>query len=389
MGPLVSPIRIAHVCSSDLSIPALMPFCTPLLARGWQITMITPDGPFARQKLPAGMTWQPFVLKRRMDLGGDVVAAVQLARYLARGRYHIVHTHNIKSGQIGRVVATAMRAPIVVHTIHGMAYSMETPPLKRAGHAFLEKIASTGCDLVFCQSREDLETYVATRVMRRDRLLWIGNGIDLGRFDPTTPASEAARARVRAELEFRDEDVVFVSAGRLIVEKGFPELFEATARARGIDPRIQLVVAGSLDERVDTLDHATLDRARAQGVRLLGRREDMPALYAASDVVVLASWHEGVPRVLMEGAAMGKPLLATDVRGCREVVRAPRNGLLVPVRDADALARAMVTLAADRALRERLGADNAREARELYAIERAVRLVSSAYDSLLERAGLS
>lgn len=381
-------IRIAHVCSSDLSIPALMPFCTPLLERGWDITMITPDGPFARRPMPAGMHWLPFRLKRRIDFAGDLAATVQLARYLKAGNFHIVHTHNIKSGQIGRVVATAMRTPIVVHTVHGMAYSLETPPLKRLGHAVLERVASVGCDLVFSQSREDLETYAATRVVRRDKLVWIGNGIDLRRFDPTSPALMTARQRIRDELGIGSDEVVFFSAGRLIVEKGFLELFEAAGRARARDPRVRLVVAGALDERVDTLDTQTLDAARARDVLLLGRREDMPELYAASDVVVLASWHEGMPRVLMEGAAMGKPLLASDVRGCREIVQPPRHGLLVPVRDAAALERALLELARDDQLRARLGADNAAEAREVYAIERAVSLVSARYDDLLARAGL-
>jgi glycosyltransferase involved in cell wall biosynthesis len=388
VAPSAKAIRIAHVCSSDLSIPALMPFCTPLLDRGWDITMITPDGPFARKPMPAGMHWLPFSLKRRIDFAGDISATVQLARYLKAGNFHIVHTHNIKSGQIGRVVAAAMRTPIVVHTVHGMAYSLDTPPLKRLGHAVLERLASIGCDLVFSQSREDLETYATTRVITRDKLIWIGNGIDLGRYDPTSPALVAARARIRDELGIGTDEVVFFSAGRLIVEKGFRELFEAAGEARARDPRVRLVVAGALDERVDTLDAKTLDAARARGVLLLGRREDMPELYAASDVVVLASWHEGMPRVLMEGAAMGKPLLASDVRGCREIVQPPRHGLLVPVRDAPALERALLELAGDAPLRARLGAENAAEAHELYAIERAVSLVNSQYDELLARAGL-
>jgi glycosyltransferase involved in cell wall biosynthesis len=225
-------------------------------------------------------------------------------------------------------------------------------------------------------------------VVGRNKLVWIGNGIDLRRFDPTSPALMTARQRVRDELGIGRDEVVFFSAGRLIVEKGFLELFEAAGRARARDPRVRLVVAGALDERVDTLDTKTLDAARSRGVLLLGRREDMPELYAASDVVVLASWHEGMPRVLMEGAAMGKPLLASDVRGCREIVQPPRHGLLVPVRDAAALERAMLELTQDAPLRTRLGAENAAEARELYAIERAVSLVSARYDELLARAGL-
>ncbi len=353
------------MCSSDLGILPLLPFCAPLLERGWDITMITPDGPHVRRATELGMTWLPFALQRRLHTKSDILGTLQLARYFLRGKYDIVHTHNIKAGHVGRVVAAALRVPIVVHTIHGMAYDMGTPRLKRTLHAAAERIASLGCDLVFSQSKEDRDTYLATHVI-----------------------APGTRARVRAELGLAPDDVLFISAGRLIVEKGFLELFEATEAARRVNPHIRLAIAGESDVRVDTLDQATLDRARAQGILLLGRRSDMPELYAASDVVVLASWHEGLPRMLMEGAAMGKPLLTTDVRGCREIVEPPRHGLRVPVRDARALAAAMQTLAGDAALRERLGRENALEAREHYAIERSVAIVNANYDRLLAARGL-
>lgn len=374
-------IRLAHVCSSDLAIPALAPFWRPLLERGWEVTFITPDGPHVEPGKQAGLRWLPLALQRRIHVGSDIAGTVQLARYFLRDRYDIVHTHNIKAGHIGRVVAALTRVPIVVHTIHGMAYSMQTPPLKRAAHAVLEKIACLGCDMVLSQSREDRDTCVRTRVIDPERVVVIGNGIDLSRFDPAKLAT--SRDEVRRALGLGPDEIVFFSAGRLIVEKGFVELFEATARARQQDPRIRLVVAGDLDERADTLDAATLARAREQGVLLLGRRTDMPELYAACDVVVLASWHEGMPRVLIEGAAMAKPLIATDVPGCREIVESSSNGLLVPMRDPGALSRAMLELAAAPALCRRMGDHNAVEARSRYAIERAVGIVNDVYERLL------
>lgn len=346
--------------------------------------MITPDGPHVASGLAAGLKWLPLALRRRIHFGSDVVGTLQLARYFLAGKYDIVHTHNIKAGHIGRVVAAAIRVPIVVHTIHGMAYSLETPPLKRAAHAALERIANIGVDAVMSQSIEDRDTVLATRALDAEKLVVIGNGIDLRRFDPSSPAA-ARRDSVRAELGVAPTEILFFSAGRLIVEKGFVELFDATARARKRNPQIRLAVAGPIDERADALDADLLARARKQGILLLGRREDMPELYAASDVVVLASWHEGMPRVLMEGAAMGKPLLASNVRGCREIVHPHRNGLLVPVRDPAALADAMCQLAADAALRTELGRHNARYAREHYAIERSVAIVNEVYERLLAR----
>jgi glycosyltransferase involved in cell wall biosynthesis len=373
---------LAHVCSSDLAIPALAPFCAPLIARGWDVTMITPDGPHVARR-PPGMAWRPLALRRRMHLASDVAGTLQLARYFLGGRYDIMHSHNIKAGHIARVVAAATRIPLIVHTIHGMAYSLETPWLKRTAHAALERIASLDCDLVLVQSQEDLDSLLATHVVGRNKLRLIGNGIDLARFDPGELAT--TRMPTRRSLGIADDEIVFLSAGRLIREKGFVELFEAAASARRHDPRIRLVVAGPTDERSDALDPELLDDARGDGVLLLGQRADMPELYAASDVVVLASWHEGMPRVLIEGAVMGKPLLTNDVRGCREIVKPPNNGLIVPVRDADALARAMITLAGDPSLRTRLGRANASEARERYDIQRAVGLVVEAYDDLLAR----
>lgn len=379
-------IRVAHICSSDLAIPALMPFCEPLVARGWEVTMITPDGPHVPSAAEHGLRWRPLALRRRMEPVRDIYGIAQLIRYLLTDHYDIVHTHNIKVGHIARVVAASMRVPVLVHTIHGMAYSLDTPWLRRQMHATLEKIASHGCDLVFTQSREDHDTYLATRVIDPARLVVIGNGINLHRFDPNGPAA-GQREALRSELGIAADDVLFFSAGRLIVEKGFLELFEALELARREEPRIRLAIAGDIDERTDTLRERDLAKARERGVLLLGRRSDMPSLYAASDVVVLPSWHEGMPRVLMEGAAMGKALLATDVVGCREIVRPPRNGLLVPVRDAKALARAMVTLARDTGLREKLGRENAVEAAQFYAIERSVDIVNESYDRLLAEVG--
>lgn len=362
----------------------MLPFCRPLVERGWQITMINPDGPNVALAHEEGLRWLPLGLRRTIHPASDVTGALQLARYFRAHDFDIVHTHNIKASQIGRIVAAASGVPTIVHTVHGMAYSLETPSPKRQLHAILERVASAPCDTIFAQSREDIETMIETHAADAGKLVFIGNGINLAKYDS---ANVTTREQTRRELGLAPDDVLFVSAGRLIVEKGFLELFEAAALARQRDPRIRLAVAGETDERSDTLETATLDRARGAGVLLLGRRSDMPSLYAASDVVTLASWHEGVPRVLMEGAAMGKPLLASDVRGCREVVRPPRNGLLVPWRDAGALAEAMLRLAGDKALRKRLGRDNAIEARERYDIHKAVDIVIANYDRLLaERA---
>ncbi len=376
-------IRLMHLLSHDVGIHASMPFCLPLAARGWDVSFACPPGPCTELAAHHRMAVKPLALRRTLHAPSDLAGAIQLLRYFRGERPHIVHTHNIKVGHMGRVLAAAARVPIVVHTLHGLAYSLETPMLKRLGHTALEWIANRRVDVVLAQSDEDRQTLVESGAISGDRVEWIGNGIDLRRFVPgAVPA--AARARIRTELGLNDHDVLFLSAGRLVREKGFVELFEAAALARENDRRIHVAVAGDLDmDKADSLDARTLAVARDAGVNLLGRRGDMPELYSAADVVALLSWREGLPRTLMEGAAMGKPLLAADTRGCREVVRPERNGLLVPVRDPASLATAMLEMASAPERRRVWGSHNQNEASRLYDLDAVVGRVVAVYDRLL------
>lgn len=365
-----------------------MPYVRPLLARGWDISFICPPGENVPAAHALGMRTYPLAMRRDFHPPTDVIGSAQLVRCFRRDRPHIVHTHAFKTGHAARVLAAAAGVPIVIHTVHGQPYSLETPALVRAALVAIERLVSLGVDAILVQSDEDRRTLVETGAIRPELITWIGNGIDLARF-VSGPQAEIDRRSARAELGLNDEEILFLSAGRLVREKGFVELFDAAIRARREDRRVRLAVAGDIDEgKSDALDPRVVASARDAGVLVLGRRADMHRLYAASDVVALASWREGLPRVLMEGAAMGKPLLAADARGCREVVRPPRNGLLVPVRDPAALARAMLVLAADPALRRSLGEANAVEARERYDIDTVVARVIAVYDRLLAVKGL-
>ncbi len=366
-----------------------MPYVRPLLARGWDVAFVCPPGEHAPRAHDLGMRTHPLAMRRDFHPPTDVLGAAQMIRWFRRDRPHIVHTHAFKTGHAARVLAAACGVPIVIHTVHGQPYSLETPRLLRAALVAIERLVSIGVDAILVQGEEDRRTLVETGAVRPDLITWIGNGIDLSRFAPG-PRTDRDRREVRAELGLAHDEVLFLSAGRLVREKGFLELFDAAARARREDRRVRLAVAGDIDAgKSDALDPAVIARARDQGVMVLGRRTDMDRLYAAADVVALASWREGLPRVLMEGAAMGKPLLAADARGCREVVRPPRNGLLVPVRDASALARGMLALAADAELRRTLGEANALEARERYDIAAVVPRVTAVYDRLLAEKGLA
>jgi glycosyltransferase involved in cell wall biosynthesis len=322
---------------------------------------------------------------RSADPRADLRAARELGHILRREQVDVLHTHNPKPGVYGRVVGRLARVPIVVNTVHGL-YAQETDPWPRRAAVYgLEAIAARCSDAELLQNPEDLALMHRLHLTRNARLL--GNGVDLTRFDPATVGPEERRA-LRASFGAHDDTVVIGAVGRLVAEKGYPELFDAVATLPR--ERYRLVVAGDDDpEKPDTLDRAVLDRARDAGVQFLGQRDDVEQLYAAMDVFTLPSHREGFPRAAMEAAAMGLPVVATDIRGCRQVVDHGCNGLLVPVRDATALAAALRALGDDPERRGAMGATARAIAEERFDEREVVRRVMDTYRRVAQQKGVT
>src|SRR5262249_52104210 len=153
-------------------------------------------------------------------------------------------------------------------------------------------------------------------------------------------------------------DVLCGLVGRLVWEKGYREVFAAAAQLRERVPNLRFAIIGPSDpDKADAVSAAAIEAVERLGNgRFLGSPDDVDELYAAMDMLVLASRREGFPRTPREAAAMGLPVIATDIRGCRQAVDHGRNGLLVPLRDVDALSAAIEQLATDADVRARMGA---------------------------------
>ncbi len=173
--------------------------------------------------------------------------------------------------------------------------------------------------------------------------------------------------------------------GRLVWEKGYREIFDAAARLRTLAPRVRVVVIGPIDAaKDDAITTADLDRAAtAGGIRFLGMRDDLEDLYAAMDLYVLASYREGFPRSAMEAAAMGLPLVVTDIRGCRQVVDDGVTGRLVPVRDAAAIADAVAGIASDDTARVAMGRAGLEKAHREFDDRKVIDITLGVYERLL------
>lgn len=377
--------RLVHLTTTDISLELLLgPQLSAFVDAGYEVIGVSAPGPFVPQIEARGVQHVPLAnATRAMAPHKDLLAIGELTRLFRRLRPDIVHTHNPKPGLYGRIAARAARVPVVVNTVHGLYAMPEDDWKKRAVVYSLERLASTCSDAELVQNPEDLVTLRRVLHEPAAKLTLLGNGIDLSRFGDH-PDRDEVRAKVRAELGVDDATVVVGAVGRLVLEKGYVELFEAWERVRGDHPDAVLVVVGpSDDDKADAMPAEVMQRAHDTGVRFLGMRDDVDELYLGMDLYVLASHREGFPRSAMEAAASGLPIIATDIRGCRQVVEHGVTGLLVPVRSAEGLEQALAQLLADPQRLAQMSAAAANRAVVEFDQQRQIDTTLSTYDRLL------
>jgi glycosyltransferase involved in cell wall biosynthesis len=383
-------VRVAHVCTIDLSLRYLLANQLRFLQqRGYDVVGVSNPGPDVPWLQSHGLRHVAVQMTRTFSPRADVAALQDLVRVFRRERPTIVHTHNPKPGLLGQIAARIAGVPVVVNTLHGFYFHDHMRPLPRRFYVLMEQLAAAQSDHILSQNPEDIRTAIDEHIAPAARLELLGNGIDLQRFHPDAIDADVVRA-TRAACGFGDDDVVVGFVGRLVAEKGVLELFEAVAAVRRRHPRVRLLVVGPVDhEKPDALQPS---RAKDFGIddvtHFAGMRQDMPALYASMDLFVLPSWREGFPRSPMEAAAMARPVVATDIRGCREVVVDGETGLLVPVREPAALEQAIDRLVDDPALRASMGRAGRALAERKFDEQLVFARVAATYERLLQQRGL-
>jgi glycosyltransferase involved in cell wall biosynthesis len=357
----------------------LGPQLEAFIEAGFEVIGASADGPHVAAIEARGVRHIPLAhATRAMAPQRDLLALRELYTLFRREQPTIVHTHNPKPGVYGRLAARAARVPVVVNTVHGLYALPDDSLAKRAIVYSLERIASTCSDAELLQNPEDLPVLERLGVPAR-KLHVLGNGIDLSHF--TRDRVDAGLVqRARDQIGAGPDDVVIGAVGRLVLEKGYLELFDAARKARVSCPQLKLVVVGPADpDKADAIGADELARAEEAGFVFLGHRDDVDVLYAAMDAYVLASHREGFPRSAMEAGAMGLPIIATDIRGCRQVVDHGVTGLLVPLGDTERLADALVLLAESSERRAAMAEAAVHKARREFDQQRVIEMTLAVY----------
>ena len=349
--------------------------------QGWEPVLVSPRGPYAQQLEAAGFRWLSVPMSRRSMLPyGETRTLLKLGSIYRHERPDLVHHHTIKPVMYGTLAARWSGINAVVNSITGLGYlfisnQWTAKLLRLIVKPALRQILRSGRAHVIFENSGDRAFLVDRKLVRSDQTTLIeGVGVDLRHYQPSDEA---------------DEIPIVILASRMLWDKGVHDFVEAARilQTEGLAARFALVGAPDLGNPA-SIPVRRIEQWTDQGlVEWWGHRHDMAAVFRSSHVVALPSYYEGTPTVLMEAAASGRPIVATDIPGNRNVVIDGQSGYLVPVGDPEVLARSLENLILSEDLRIQMGKQGRELAKRRFSQEDINARTIQVYEEVLARAG--
>ncbi len=358
-----------------------LPLARRLRSEGFHVILVSPADSYVTRLRAEG--FEVRILKklsrRGMNPLFELIALWELVRLYLKEKPRAVHHFTIKCVLYGTIAAKLSRVRSVVNAVTGLGHiflgrNTLTRMVRPLVRWLYRKILHARRGLVVFQNPDDLETFIEAGLVAPDRTVIIrSSGVCLKRFAPRPGSPECPAAVVPT--------VLFV--GRLLKEKGLHDYVEA-ARIIRQKRDVYFQIAGDPDPgNPSSIPEKVLDEWRQEGaVDLLGHVDSIQDIMGMADIVVLPSYREGTPRTLLEAAAMGKPIVATDVPGCREIVKDGYNGRLVPREDPTSLAAAVEQLLEDGDLAKNMGLNGRKLVSEQFSVESVVRETMGVYQKM-------
>ena len=346
------------------------------VGRGWDVRLISmiPAEAFTEELDELGVPWTSLGMAPG---SADPRGVLRLRRLIRRWGPTFIHGHMVHANLLARVTRLTTRVPVVVSTAHSIDEGGR-------GREIAYRVTDPLSDYTTNVSQTAVDRYICVGAAPEHKIGFIPNGIDSERFAPDAER----RARVRASLGVGEEFVWF-AAGRMEKAKDYPNMLQAMARATHTNSGARLFVAGDGPD-ASAVKALAQELGVQRSVTFLGQRRDVPDLMNAADGYLMSSAWEGLPMVLLEAAASGLPIVATDVGGNHEVVADGVNGFVVPPADPGALAARMGELqGCGESERRAMGAAGRRNIATTYDLNSVLDRWTRLFAALLERRGLT
>lgn len=355
----VTPYKLMHV----VTVPGTLGFFRGQFDyfrhHGYHISVVaSPEPNFGTMLEELSVTGYGIEMQRGITPWSDLKSLIHLWRLFRRERPHIVGGHTPKGGFLSMFAAWLARVPVRVYHLHGLRFETERG-LRRRVLMLTERLACVFAHRVIAVSESVREQAIRYGICSKCKITVLChgsiNGVDAEkRFNPVN-VDPQARERLCQQYDIPQDAVIVGFIGRITKDKGIVELVQAWKTISESMPEAHLVVVGEFepDNRIPT-DVVEILKSDPK-IHLLGRVKNMPEIYRSVDVVVLPTHREGLGQVILEASAMERPVVTTDATGVRDAVVHGQTGLIVPVGDVQALARAILTYLSDPDLRRQHG----------------------------------
>jgi glycosyltransferase involved in cell wall biosynthesis len=307
----------------------------------------------------------------------DALSLLQLYFYLRGRSFDVVHTHSSKAGMLGRLAARWASVPAIIHTPHAFAFQGDSNRLARRLFLKAERLAGRWTTALLCVSEGERQVAIKNKVIEPRKALVIDNSVDL---KPVDHAFDS-RPSCWPGSDPAQRGLVVGTVADLRPQKGLGHFIRAAKYVLERPERVSFLIIGHGWLR-DELNALIASCHIQERVKIISVRKDIWQYYALMDVFVLTSLWEGLPYAILEAMAMSKPVVATDISGCRDIVVDGKTGLLVPPRDDRAIAGAILKLLADAPLRKRMGEQGRQLVEQKYRIESKIKELEKTYERL-------
>lgn len=363
-------IKILQIAADPIvHAKLLMPLIKALEENAFEVDLCCGKGEYLGFLLENNCKVHEVPFSRTLLTYKHILTLMELFKLLKKEKYDIVHVHTPIAAAIGRIAAKLAGVPIIIYTAHGFYFHDNMSFILYKTFLMIEKLlARLTTDWLFLQNIED--ECIAKRykfLKKENRIVWIGNGVSSSEF------SQVINAKAwRAENGINENDIVLCFIGRIIKEKGILELIKAFSRIKLNCDNVKLVIVGGTlnSDRDNATARKALRIIRKQNlmndILFLGYRDDVPQILSAIDIFVLPSYREGMPRSIIEAMMSGKPVIASNIRGCREEIVNGETGILIEPRNVNELENAIRKFISSPEVMKIMGENGRNRARKLY-----------------------
>jgi glycosyltransferase involved in cell wall biosynthesis len=351
-------VKICIIVTVDISLDKLFPGFYPLLlAKGYEVVGICADGPFTDDVCRQGVRVINIPMTRGFTPLKDLKCLWQLYAIFRQEHFDIIHYSTPKAALLSAIAGRLARCPILIYTLRGLGYNAFSG-LKKLVGKFCEKIACHCAHYVIVISNSLREEVIREKLLPANRAHVLGagssKGVNINEFQLNVKTLFEAQ-KIRLRLGIDTNDIVVGYAGRMTLEKGISELIEAFRSIRQNNCRVHLLLVGDQDQR-NPLPHNIVALINSEkGVQTAPFSENVASYIVAMDILVLPSYREGFGNILIEASALDRPVIATDIPGCRDAVIDGTTGLLIAPHDAKSLEKALLELIASASKRKEMG----------------------------------